>query len=256
MRYFAILALATILLLAACTPTVQEDTTPTTITCPDGTEIPADAECPQPEEELEEVEEQEEESVDLRQAAFDRNVFQEIFGSDQQPTPPVGGSLEDIQARALQQTLNGYTYTYEVRSTQSGFEEPLYQGARISVREGEQAIVLASTTTRRELDTYINGVGYCARCSPSPEPREVEMPQPPSPLDIVLSLEDASEARSAQSIGGRQTLRLTATLNGEEAEIFIDTFSGLPVEVRQGVLTHRFEQLVMNARDDRFAAPY
>lgn len=257
MRYAFLLVIA-LAVLAACAP--ADDIQPETFTCPDGTEIPIDEECPQPEETPQEQETEptqpEPETPSLQDTAFDRSAFDEVFGSTDQPTPPVGSNLEDIQARALQQTLDGYTYTYSVRSSEQGFQEPLYQSARVHLREGETAIKLADTTTRREIDTYINGVAYCTSCRPQPEPQEAQMPQVPQPLDLLLSLEDATEARSAQSIGGRQTIRLTATLNQQEAEVFIDQHSGLPVEIRQGAITHQFSSLVLSARDDAFRAPY
>lgn len=259
MKRFVYLALA-LLVLAACTPTDSAEPTPETITCPDGTEIPVGNECPQPTtpeetpQETQAAEEEDESIDDLLGARFDQSAFEQIFGSSDQPTPAVNANLQDIQARALQQTLLGYTYTIREQGTGS---EPDYQAARIHVREDALAIhyVNPIEIEGQDYDRLINGMAYCDTCRPRPEPREVDMPSIPAPLDLVLELEDATSARSAQSINGRQTIRLEATLRGEAVEVFVDQFSGLPLEIRYPQRIIEFRELSTSARDSAFTPP-
>lgn len=249
------LIVALLLTLAACTGQ-SPDSAQQTYACPDGSIVANISDCEQEQQETapqNTTNEPEDEQPSLTDAQFNKEAFNQVFTSDEQPTPPVGSSLRDIQARALQKTLDGYRYTYTLR--REGPVDKNLQGVRVYVREAETALHYPDTITidGAEYDRIVDGEASCETCRPNkPAPAQVEQPSIPQPLDILLRLEDASDAQQAQSIDSRNTLRIDASIDGREATVYVDQFSGLPVEVRFEDETYEFRSISLSAPDDAF----
>ena len=118
------LAMAFLLILAACAGQTTDTEPQQTFSCPDGTVVTNLSDCPEPEQApqepetddvVAEPEEEDSQGPGLLDAKFNREAFNEVFTSDETATPPVGSSLRDIQQRALAKTLDGYSYTYFLR---------------------------------------------------------------------------------------------------------------------------------------------
>ena len=170
--------------------------------------------------------------------------------------------VKDLLAKA-DKTVTSYAYTYRGlpdRAMELSFS---VRADKIKVELPFQTVVTPGTNYDTIfLDTMEQtGVAYCReeslnRC---PDPERVFQVQydtyfrrtPYQWLKLVTYAEETGSA----AIDGRQTIRLTADIEGKQTLLFLDTFYGLPLKVEQGEDIYEFRRLIANQVTEEDVTP-
>lgn len=234
MKYAYMLLLA-LFVLSACT-TQQSPETMQTYECPDGSIVTDLAECSAPEQE---------------QTAQEEEEIEQTSEPVEQQTP---SELIELREKAENRQSSGYSFTY---ITTGSADDAIISDANVRVKEDK---VLFSLVERMSVEgfeaTHIliesgQATAYCVDCRGGPEPYSVDAPEIVLPLDWLAGIEQA-DFTGQQRTDGRNSYRMVGTALGYDVEMYIDIFSGIPLEVIYEDARIRYRGLGLGVSDSTF----
>lgn len=180
----------------------------------------------------------------------------------------LSSDARDLIERGLSRDETGYSYFYTK-----------LDGTRLAADASNQATIHQKGSTRNIVlydeiqfspDFFAEGVildseartatAYCElrKCnwSPGQEPvtreRSYEDFDFITPSDWLERFENLKETGS-ETISGRLTLKFTGDVDGSSAVLWIDRYSGLPMQVQTGESTYQYTKFVLGVKDEELA---
>lgn len=191
---------------------------------------------------------------------------QPTTGKPVQATSPFESLPADVRLiidKIPDKTSDGITYVYQ-KLEGTAASSDLASQASVYEKGSTTKLVLRDQTKYIKttfIDTVIlntvaaTASGYCHRatiCGPElPEQRPAKYSDYtfPQPLTWLSGLSDVKSA-GGESIDGRNTYLITATKDGAPISIWIDKFSGVPMQIKQGTKTYQYQRLALGVTED------
>lgn len=191
----------------------------------------------------------------------------DMFRSDETPTAAVTGDAAELKERVEEKARNGYSYVYSEVTALNGLKtNRIINDRTVYVRDGQISIEYLRRDFNERQQRYISrvltdeefseAVAWCDdRCSNQSTFNVDADDYEHAPAAYWIEHLESAEKGQEQTRGGVHMIEVQAVVKGQNVTMWVQSFSGLPVQVITEDMTYNYDALYTGVSPSLFETP-